>query len=112
MKLSVVLDGVHDFQEGHGIHFFTSLDHGCLHVGSTAHTASIVERSRLGWSLVGTCRLLADQLALGTRAESRLLAFPVALSLLAHGSADSVRSGTGSTALGRCTHSLALGAVS
>jgi len=62
--------------------------------------------------LGSTGRLLTHELTLRTRAQSRLLALPLALGVLAHRSADSVGGGTGSTALGRGAHSLALGAIS
>jgi hypothetical protein len=77
----------------------------------SASAARVVLGSLLGL-LVSTSGLLADEFALRTRAESRLLALPVALGLFAHGSAHSVGSGTSSTALSRSTDSLALGAIS
>jgi len=94
------------------MHMLTSLDHGSLHVSGTALAASVVERSRLRRASVSAGGLLAHQLALGARAESRLLALPVALGLLAHGGAHSVGGSASSAALGRGAHSLALGAVS
>jgi len=88
----------------------TSLDHRCLDVGSRA-SAARVGRGGLSGLLVSAGGLLAHQLALGARAESRLLALPVALGLLAHGRADGIGSSTSSTALSRGADSLTLGAV-
>jgi len=71
----------------------------------------MVACSALGGLLVSASWLLAHELALGARAESRLLALPVALGLLAHGGADSVGCSACSAALGRSAHGLALGAI-
>jgi len=62
--------------------------------------------------LGSTGRLVAYELTLRTSTESRLLALPVALGLLAHGCAVGLGCGTGSTALSRSTDSLTLGAIS
>jgi hypothetical protein len=111
--LSLVLHGVHDLEEGHGLTLsLTSLDEGSSDVSLVAVAARVVSRSGLSRLLVSAGRLLADELALRTRAESRLLALPVALGLLAHWGADSVRGSASSTALSRGAHSLALRAVS
>jgi len=80
-----------------------------LNVGLSALAASLGD-SGVGL-LVSTGGLLAHQLALGTRAQSGLLALPLALGILAHRSADSVGSSTSSTALSRSADSLALGAI-
>jgi len=112
--LGNMLHGVHDLKEGHGltVDSLTSLDHRMLHVGCRAMAASVILGSVLLWLLVSASWLLADKFALRSGAESWLLALPVTLSLLAHGSADGIRSGTSSTALSWGTDSLALGAVS
>jgi len=72
----------------------------------------MVACSALGGLLVSASWLLAHELALGARAESRLLALPVALGLLAHGGADGIGSSACSAALCRGAHSLALRAIS
>jgi len=91
------------------------LNHRCIDVQRIAHAASWTSEVEQWVGAVRldvlACRLLAHQLALRTRAQSWLLALPVALSLLAHGSAVSLWCTASSTALGWCAHSLALGAV-
>jgi len=108
-----VLHVRHDFEEGRSHLFrdgFTGLDHGGLDVSLVASAARILLGSlRL---LVSAGGLLAHEFALGTRAQSGLLALPVALGLFAHGGADGVGSSAGSTALSGSADSLALGAVS
>jgi len=108
-----MLHVVHNFKEGHSLtrDGFTGLDHGGLDVSSRALAASVVKRSRLGWLDISTGWLLAHEFALRARAESRLLALPVALSLLAHWGAESIRGGTSGTALSWSADSLALRAI-
>jgi len=112
-----VLEVSNQLEEGHGLSSegltdsLVRLDHRCLDVSLVAHAAGVVSTLSLGRLLVSAGWLLADELALGARAESRLLALPVALSLLAHRSAGGLRSSAGSAALGRGADSLALGAV-
>jgi len=77
-----------------------------------ASAARPVGGLRLLRLLVSAGRLLAHQLTLGARAQSGLLALPVALGLLAHGGAQGLGSSACSSALGRGAHSLTLGAVS
>jgi len=110
--LLLELEGVDELQEGRSLTSgLTSLQERCLDVLLSALAASSGD-VLLGGFLSSACRLLAHQLALGAGAQSGLLALPLALGLLAHGSADSVGSGTGGTALSRSAHSLALRAVS
>jgi len=108
--LLLKLEGVHKLQKG-GLKTFglTNLEKSSLHVLLGALAASLGD-SGVGL-LVSTGGLLADELTLRTRAQGRLLALPLALGILAHRSALSVRSGTGSTALSRSADSLALGAI-
>jgi hypothetical protein len=109
--LLLELEFMHQLQEGGSRLMLTSLDHRVLNVAVRASAARKVGVVLLRL-LVSAGRLLAHQFALGTRAQSRLLALPVALGLLAHRSADGLRSGTSSTALSRSANSLALGAIS
>jgi hypothetical protein len=112
--LSNVLHVRHNFQERRS-HLLrdglTSLNHRSLHVRLVASAARVRRLSGLGL-LVSARGLLANEFALGTRAESRLLALPVALGLFAHGSADGVGGSASSAALSGSADSLALGAVS
>jgi len=109
-----VLHVRHDFQEGRS-HLLrdglASLNHRRLHVSLVASAARVGRLSGLGL-LVGARGLLAHELALGTRAQSGLLALPVALGLFAHGSAHGVGGSASSAALSGSADSLALGAVS
>jgi len=111
--LSLVLHGVHHLQEGHGLTLsgLAGLDQRGLHVGSRARAASAVQSGQGSLLLERARGLLAHQLALGSRAQSGLLALPVALGLLAHGRAHGVGRSARSAALGRGAHGLALGAV-
>jgi len=110
--LLLELEGVYELEERRLFTgSLTSLQERCLHVGLCARAArgSSDGDVRL---LVGAGGLVAHELTLGAGAESRLLALPLALGLLAHRSADGVGGSAGGTALSRGTHSLALGAVS
>jgi len=114
-----VLEVSNELEERHGLSGqwlgdgLVSLDHRSLDVLVVALAASVVLAAvvLLGL-LVSALGLLADKLALGARAESRLLALPVALGLLAHGGALSLGGSASSTALSRSADSLALRAVS
>jgi len=88
------------------------LEHGSGDVHLIALAASVVGSRGWGRLLVRACWLLAHELALRARAEGRLLALPVALGLLAHRGAHSVRGSASSAALGRSANGLALRAVS
>jgi len=109
---------VHDLHEGR--HHLSDL-RGLLNerVGSTdsgskiglisAIAAATLMTSLTGTSITGWA--LTDELTLGLRASNGLLALPVTLGGLAHGSTDSSRSLTLSSAVSRRADSLALGAV-
>jgi len=108
----MVLDGVHDLEEGWSLsaECLTSLKHGSLNVGGVTCTACRCWSRSGGW-LGLTCWLLTHEFTLGSWAECWLLALPVTLGLLTHGGAHCVGCGTCSTALGWSTDSLTLGAV-
>jgi len=116
--LLLELDLVEELKEGRSSSTrsdLTSLDQRVLEVLVVARAASAVLVVVVVVTVVGLLGSalggVANQLALRTRAESRLLALPVALGLLAHGGADGVRSNTRGTALSRSADSFTLGAV-
>jgi hypothetical protein len=110
--LSLELEFMDQFQEGRSHLMFTSLDHRVLKIAVSASAARPVGMVVSLGLLVSTSRLLANQFALGARAQSGLLALPVALGLFAHGGANSLGSSASSTALSRSANSLTLGAIS
>jgi len=119
--LLVELNLVHELEERRSltVDSLTSLNERSLKVGSLVTRAAslgleersgVGSRGRLGTS--SALRSIADELALGAGAESGLLALPVALGVLAHGSADGVGGNARGTALSGSADSLALRAVS
>jgi len=112
------LDGVHDLHEGghHGGGLRVNLHQsvGGADGGSQVRLVSAVAAAGLGARLTSTSvasRTLADELALGLGASDGLLALPVALGGLAHGSAHGVGGLALSAAVSRRADSLALGAI-
>jgi len=114
-QLRLVLHMVHHLNErwSHlrlGMRSLRRLDHRRLDVFVVALAAVAALLILLDLAR-GALGLLAHELALGARAQSRLLALPVALGLLAHGRAQRRWVSAASSALGWRAHRLALGAV-
>jgi len=107
-----------ELEEAHRLYWqltldiLVSLNHRCIDVGQRARAAARSSEVLISLLLdISASWLLAHELTLRSWAQSRLLALPVALGLLAHGSARCLGCRARSSALGRSAHSLALGAV-